>query len=49
MNGHSESVHIETTEKINIDTVKDCLNDAKGIKLADGEGSESYETALEID
>ena len=49
MNGHSESVHIETTEQINIDTVKGCLNEAKGIKLADGEGSESYETALEID
>ena len=25
------------------------MNEAKGIKLADGEGSESYKTALEID
>ena len=49
MNGHSESVHIETTEQINLDTVKECLNEAKSIKLSNGKGSESYETAVEVE
>ena len=42
VNGHSESIHIETREPITIDSVKNCLREAKGVKLISGEGSESY-------
>ena len=49
LNGHSESVHIETRESLNVDAVKECLSEAKGVKLIRGEGSESYTTALEVD
>ena len=48
-NGHSESVHIETNEQINIDIAKESLSKAKGVKLLSGEGPESYITAAEID
>ena len=49
INGHSESVHIETSKPINIDSAKECLRKAKGVKLLSEEGSESYLTALEVD
>ena len=49
LNGHSQSVHIETREPLNIDVVKECLNEASGVKLVKGMGSESYPTALEVD
>ena len=49
VNGHSESIHIETREPITIDSVKNCLREAKGVNLISGEGSESYITAAEID
>ena len=47
-NGHSESVHVETREIINIDTVIECLSEAEGINLIQGEESESYVTAAEV-
>ena len=47
-NGHSESVHVETRELINIDTVIECLSEAEGINLVQGEDSESYITAAEV-
>ena len=49
LNGHSQSVHIETREPLNIDAVKECLSEAAGVKLVKGMGSESYPTALEVD
>ena len=49
VNGHSESIHIETREPITLDSVKNCLREAKGVNLISGEGSESYITAVEID
>ena len=49
LNGHSESIHIETKEQINIDIAKESLGKAKGINLLDGEGAGSYITALEAD
>ena len=49
LNGHSESIHIETKELINIDIAKESLGKAKGINLLDGEGAGSYITALEAD
>ena len=49
LNGHSQSVHIETKEPLNIDAVKECLSEAAGVKLVKGMGSESYPTALEVD
>ena len=48
VNGHSESVHVETREIINIDTVIECLSEAEGINLIQGEDSESYVTAAEV-
>ena len=48
VNGHSESVHVETRELINIDTVIECLSEAEGINLIQGEDSESYVTAAEV-
>ena len=48
VNGHSESVHVETRELINIDTVIECLSEAEGINLVQGEDSESYITAAEV-
>ena len=49
VNGHSESVHIETHEPINIDIAKQCLSEAKGVKLLNEEGPGSYATAVEVD
>jgi aspartate-semialdehyde dehydrogenase len=49
VNGHSESVHIETHEPMNIDIAKQCLSEAKGVKLLNEEGPESYVTAVEVD
>ena len=49
LNGHSQSVHIETKEPLNIDAVKECLSEAAGVKLVKGMGSESYLTALDVD
>tara|TARA_B100001013_G_scaffold160922_1_gene96131 strand:- start:3485 stop:4492 length:1008 start_codon:yes stop_codon:yes gene_type:complete len=49
LNGHSQSVHIETREPLNIDAVKECLSEAAGVKLVKGLGSESYPTALDVD
>ena len=49
LNGHSQSVHIETREPLNIDAVKECLSEAAGVKLVKGMGSESYPTALDVD
>ena len=49
VNGHSESVHIETHEPITIDIAKQCLSEAKGVKLLNEEGPESYATAVEVD
>ena len=49
LNGHSQSVHIETKEPLNIDAVKECLSEAAGVKLVKGMGSESYPTALDVD
>lgn len=49
INGHSESIHIETVKPINIKTVKDCLSKAIGVNLLDGEGSKSYMTAVDAD
>jgi len=49
VNGHSESVHIETRELINMETAIECLSEAKGINLIKGEDSESYVTAVEVD
>ena len=49
LNGHSQSVHIETKEPLNIDAVKEGLSEAAGVKLVKGMGSESYPTALEVD
>ena len=49
LNGHSESIHIETKEDINIDIAKEGLRKAKGVKFLDGEGTGSYITALEAD
>ena len=49
VNGHSESVHIETHEPIIIDMAKQCLSEAKGVELLNEEGSESYATAVEVD
>ena len=49
VNGHSESIHIETRKTINLERVKECLSNAKGINLINGEGSESYVTAVEVD
>jgi len=49
VNGHSESVHIETHEPITIDMAKQCLSEAKGVELLNEEGPESYATAVEVD
>ena len=49
VNGHSESVHIETHEPITIDIAKQCLSEAKGVELLNEEGPESYATAVEVD
>ena len=49
VNGHSESVHIETREPINMETAIECLSEARGINLIQGEDSESYVTAVEVD
>ena len=49
VNGHSESVHIETSEFITLDSAKECLREAKGVNLISGEDSESYLTAVEVD
>lgn len=49
VNGHSESVHIETSELITLDSAKECLREAKGVNLISGEDSESYLTAVEVD
>ena len=49
VNGHSESVHIKTSELITLDSAKECLDEAKGVNLISGEDSESYLTAVEAD
>ena len=49
LNGHSESIHLETDKKINLASVREVLNNTKGVKLISGEGKESYITAAEID
>jgi len=49
VNGHSESIHIETREPITIDIAKQCLSEAKGVELLNEEGPESYATAVEVD
>ena len=49
LNGHSESVHIETREPLNIAAVKECLSEAIGVELIKGVNSKSYTTAIEVD
>ena len=49
LNGHSESIHLETDKKINLASVREVLNNTKGVRLVSGERQESYLTAAEID
>ncbi len=44
--GHSEAVHIETTEKITVDKVRDLLSAAKGITVLDERVDGGYPTAV---
>tara|TARA_B100001250_G_scaffold143293_1_gene122605 strand:- start:3761 stop:4780 length:1020 start_codon:yes stop_codon:yes gene_type:complete len=46
LNGHSESVHLTTSKKVDLDTVINLLSQTQGIKVFNGEGSEDYPTAL---
>ena len=44
--GHSEAVHIETKEKIDIDTVYQLMRDAPGVTLLDERTEGGYPTAV---
>ena len=44
--GHSEAVHIETTEKITVDKVRELLSAAKGITVLDERVDGGYPTAV---
>lgn len=46
LNGHSESVHLTTKKKIDLDKVINLLRATKGVKVFYGEGPEDYPTAL---
>ena len=44
--GHSEAVHIETREKIDVETVRDLLEKAPGVTVMDERIDGGYPTAV---
>lgn len=46
VSGHSEAVHIETREKIDIESARALLRDAPGVVVMDGQAPGRYPTAL---
>ncbi len=44
--GHSEAIHIETREKISVDTARQLLKNAPGVVLVDERAAKGYPTAV---
>jgi len=47
--GHSESIYLELKEPVNIDKIKELLENSKGIVVEDDPNTNKYPTPLEIE